>query len=393
MKRDDWTIHEGDALGAYDSWATPDCIISDGAYGVGGFHGDPRTPDGLAEWYRPHIEAWSAHAKYSTTLWFWNTEIGWANVHPMLIENGWEYVETIHWDKGIAHVAGNVNSKTIRRFPVANEICVFYQRRLQFPVEGGYQHAKNLMLAEWKRTGLPLRRANEACGVRDAAVRKYLDQGWLWYPAPVEMMDKLVEYANEYGDPEGRPYFSLDGPQPITGKEWGDMRYSWTHVHGFTNVWQLGALHGKERVKGTGKSQAPRVHNPKAGVASAHLNQKPLEFMRRILTSCTRPGDVLREPFGGLCSASVAAVELSRRSFAAEIDENFATLAASRIEEARALVSGMSCRAQPERRHIQSGSGQSTTVLATSTSLRTTSRTRNPPATMSRRPQGVAQAP
>ena len=340
MKRDDWTIHEGDALGAYDSWATPDCIISDGAYGVGGFHGDPRTPDGLAEWYRPHIEAWSAHAKYSTTLWFWNTEIGWANVHPILIENGWEYVETIHWDKGIAHIAGNVNSKTIRRFPVANEICVFYQRRLQFPVEGGYQHAKNWMLAEWKRTGLPLRKANEACGVRDAAVRKYLDQGWLWYPAPVEMMDKLVEYANEHGDPEGRPYFSLDGSQPLTGKEWGDMRYSWTHVHGFTNVWQLGALHGKERVKGTGKRQAPRVHNPKAGVASAHLNQKPLEFMRRILTSCTRPGDVLWEPFGGLCSASVAAVELSRRSFAAEIDENFAALAASRIEEARAHIIG-----------------------------------------------------
>ena len=40
------------------------------------------------------------------------------------------------------------------------------------------------------------------------------------------------------------------------------------------------------------------------------------------------------EPFGGLASASVAAVALGRRAFAAERDEQFATLAAERLRQA-----------------------------------------------------------
>ena len=40
------------------------------------------------------------------------------------------------------------------------------------------------MRHEWQRSGLPLKRANEACGVRNAATRKYLTQDWLWYWPP-----------------------------------------------------------------------------------------------------------------------------------------------------------------------------------------------------------------
>ena len=39
---------------------------------------------------------------------------------------------------------------------------------------------KTWLLREWKRSKLPLRRANDACGVVDAATRKYFDQGHLW---------------------------------------------------------------------------------------------------------------------------------------------------------------------------------------------------------------------
>ena len=45
----------------------------------------------------------------------------------------------------------------------------------------------------------------------------------------------------------------------------------------------------------------------------------------------TEPGDVVWEPFGGLCSASLAAVMLGRRAFAAETDPVFADLAAERL--------------------------------------------------------------
>jgi hypothetical protein len=88
-------LFRGDALDAYPDWPAPATIISDGAYGVRGFRGDTTGPDGLPDWYRPHIEAWSAAAGPATTLWFWNTEVGWASVHPLLTGHGWDYVQLI----------------------------------------------------------------------------------------------------------------------------------------------------------------------------------------------------------------------------------------------------------------------------------------------------------
>jgi site-specific DNA-methyltransferase (adenine-specific) len=61
------------------------------------------------------------------------------------------------------------------------------------------------------------------------------------------------------------------------------------------------------------------------------LNQKPLEFMERLVNAVTEPGDVVWEPFGGLASGSVAAVALGRRAYVAERDRAFATLAAERL--------------------------------------------------------------
>jgi site-specific DNA-methyltransferase (adenine-specific) len=104
-----------------------------------------------------------------------------------------------------------------------------------------------------------------------------------------------------------------------------------------TNVWSRRPLHGEERLKGTLRRAAPRVHNPTAA-SSAHLNQKPLEFMERLITAVTEPGDVVWEPFGGLCSASVAAVTMGRRAFAAETDPAFADLAAERLRRAGAIA-------------------------------------------------------
>ena len=54
--------------------------------------------------------------------------------------------------------------------------------------------------------------------------------------------------------------------------------------------------------------------------------------MERLIGAVTQPGDVVWEPFGGLCSASVAAVTLGRRAFAAETDPAFADLAVERLQ-------------------------------------------------------------
>jgi hypothetical protein len=66
------------------------------------------------------------------------------------------------------------------------------------------------------------------------------------------------------------------------------------------------------------------------------------------------PGDVVREPFGGLASASVAAVALSRRPCVAETDEHFARLAGN----VSALLSGNAMlmpRAKPHQTNAAYG--------------------------------------
>lgn len=296
----------GDSVQYYSDWDRPTVIVSDGAYGILGFEGDTSDHLDLPRWYEPHIAIWSEKALPRTTLWFWNSEIGWASVHPVLEKYGWRYVNANIWNKGKGHIAGNVHTSIIRRFPVVTEVCVQY---IFEPRIDGLK-LKEWLLREWKRTGLPLRRANEACGVADAAVRKYLDQSHLWYFPPPEKFVMLASYANEYGRPEGRPYFSLDGQHPLSGEEWARMRSKFSCPHGVTNVWDREGLRGAERVK-TPSGKA------------VHLNQKPLDLMTRIIEASSDEGDVVWEPFGGLFSASLAASHLKRRAYAAEIDTTY----------------------------------------------------------------------
>lgn len=325
-----YILHKGNVLDAYDRWPAPATIVSDGAYGVRGFHGDTTGPDGLVKWYEPHIEAWSKAAHPATTAWFWNTEVGWATVHPIFVANGWDYVQTVTWDKGVAHIAGNVNGRTIRRFPVVTEVCILYQRRLELGGPDGPMPVQQWLRHEWQRSGLALYKANEACGVKNAATRKYLTQDWLWYWPPGLMLERLAAYANEHGTASGWPYFSLDGTMPVTAKAWDVLRYRWNHAHGLTNVWSRPPLHDSERLKGTMRRAAPRVYKP-TGASAAHLNQKPLEFMERMIYAVTESDDVVWEPFGGLASASVAAVALGRKPCVAELDDHFARMAEERL--------------------------------------------------------------
>src|ERR1041385_7066378 len=62
------SLYHGDALDVYDEGRPPACIIADGPYGLGKFPGEPKTPDGLAEWYAPHAAAWARLAQPFTTL-------------------------------------------------------------------------------------------------------------------------------------------------------------------------------------------------------------------------------------------------------------------------------------------------------------------------------------
>jgi len=299
-------ISFGDSSQICAQWPAPACIVSDGGYGVLGFEGDTSDHLDLPRWYEPHVEAWSRRATPQTTLWFWNSEIGWAAVHPVLEKHGWRYVSANIWSKGKAHIAGNVNTARIRRFPVVTEICVQYV----FEARADGLPLREWLIREWRRTGLTMRAANKACGVADAAVRKYLDPGHLWYFPPPEMFERLQAYANEHGAESGRPYFSLDGNIPADARQWAKMRAKFHCPFAVTNLWERPALRGPER------QVVP-------GGRAVHLNQKPLDLMTRIIEASTDAGDAVWEPFGGLFSASIAAARLGRRGFGSEVDPTY----------------------------------------------------------------------
>ena len=316
-----------DALRLYDEWQIPTVIICDGPYGVNGFPGDLLSYKGLAEWYEPHIKKWSSLSTPLTTLWFWGTEIGWATVHPVLEKYGWDYVCCCVWDKGMRHVAGNTNTKTIRHLPIVTEICVQYVKRPFFTVGENQMTMKEWLRYEWGRTGLPFSKTNEACGVKDAATRKYFTRCHLWYMPPAEAFEKIASYANMYGEETGKPYFSLNGKTAITKVEWAHMRSKFYCPIGVTNVWTVPPLRGQERLK----------INQKA----VHLNQKPLELMKRIIEMVSDVNDVVWDPFAGLCTTAVASAELGRVCFCAEIDSNVYHTAVERVKNS--LQNGFQC--------------------------------------------------
>ncbi len=313
----DVTLHNGDALTLYEKWRSPTTIISDGPYGLGSFQGDPHTPEELPDWYEPHIRAWSKKATPETTLWFWNSEVGWATVHSLLVRNGWRYVNCHVWDKGKAHIAGNANSRTLRKFPVITELCVQYVRDVRI----GDLTLKDWLRREWERSGIPLSKSNEASGVDNAATRKYFTKDHLWYFPPPEAFQRIADYVNKFAEPSGRPYFSANGITPLTKHDWAKMRAKFHCEVGISNVWREPPLTGDERLRN--------------GTQSAHLNQKPLSLMKLIIEASTDPRDLVWEPFGGLCSGALAALMLKRKCVSAEINPSFYALAVERLMRAR----------------------------------------------------------
>ena len=328
VRRDGATIYFQPAETLYHIWPSPTCIVADGPYGVSGFPGDTHTAATLADWYRPHVTAWSQRATPESTLWFWNTELGWATVHPLLDELGWEYRACHIWDKGLGHVAGNANTETLRKLPIVTEVCVQYVRRAEFQVDGRRASMQDWLRHEWIRSGLPMYLANEACGVKNAATRKYLTADHLWYYPPPEAFEQIARYVNEHGRPDGRPYFSVNGTGPIKAAEWAKLRAKFRCPVGVTNVWQHPQVGGSERINGERRDMQYKYR-------SLHGSQKPLKLVELTIASSTDPGDVVWEPFGGLCPAAICSVKLGRHSFSAEIIPEFFRAAAHRLESLR----------------------------------------------------------
>ena len=315
------TVLFGDSLNLCENWPAPTVIVSDGPYGLGSYPGDPATPEGLAECYRPFLVKWYERALPSATLWFWNSENGWANCHRTIEECGWEFRNCHIWDKGLSHIAGNCNSQTIRKYPVVTEVCAQYVRKNLLVSGNKKLPIREWLRAEWLRTGLPFKFANKACGVRDAATRKYFAKDHLWYFPPAEAFVMIAEYANRHGESGGKPYFAKGDGTPFSMREWELMRAKFHCELGVSNVWHYPAVRGKERIRN--------------GTSCLHMNQKPLNLLEQLIRSSSDLNDNVWEPFGGLCSVAIASLRTGRRCYSAELNRVYYENALRRIEDER----------------------------------------------------------
>ena len=68
---------------------------------------------------------------------------------------------------------------------------------------------------------------------------------------------------------------------------------------------------------------------------SLHGSQKPLKLIDRIIRASTERGDVVWEPFGGLCPGAVVSRHLGRKYHAAEPIPEFYAAAVERLHESR----------------------------------------------------------
>ncbi len=69
-----------------------------------------------------------------------------------------------------------------------------------------------------------------------------------------------------------------------------------------------------------------RVKNP------VHPTQKPVKVLSHLIKLATKPGDLVLDPFMGVGSTGVAALQLGRRFTGIEIDPAYFKAASKRIE-------------------------------------------------------------
>lgn len=97
------------------------------------------------------------------------------------------------------------------------------------------------------------------------------------------------------------------------GHTWGFTKQAEMH-----NFIECGICQGKERVKDEhGKT--------------LHSTQKPLKLLRHIIRLASNPGDLVIDPFMGVGSTGVAALELGRRFVGFELEDKYYQAAVGRL--------------------------------------------------------------
>jgi len=79
------------------------------------------------------------------------------------------------------------------------------------------------------------------------------------------------------------------------------------------SVWTIPSPNGNEKIFGK------------------HPTQKPVQLLERIILASTQEGDLVFDPFSGSSTTGVAAIKLRRKFVGVELEEDFLTLSAKRL--------------------------------------------------------------
>ncbi len=104
--------------------------------------------------------------------------------------------------------------------------------------------------------------------------------------------------------------------------------------------WHINICLGEERIK---NSDGKSLHN----------TQKPMDLLRRVILSSTKPGDIILDPFMGSGTTGAAAKELGRNFIGFEKEESYIPAARDRIENTSAIDLSQIEVAKPKREEIR----------------------------------------
>ena len=96
---------------------------------------------------------------------------------------------------------------------------------------------------------------------------------------------------------------------------------------------------GGKQMKSVWSISAPGREEKRFG---KHPTQKPVALLERIITACTRPGDLVVDPFTGSGTTGLAALRSGRSFIGVESDSGFIDLALRRLKDAEMRLAGES---------------------------------------------------
>jgi len=277
----------------------------------------------FADWYRPLWEQLNRVLRDNCSLYVFGTFEGLAALKTDLdaMGPGWGYRQACTWDKGIGAIAGRT-SDSIRMYANRTEHCLFYAREMvdisALAWDGVTREDNTIrayLNAERERAGVTVREvAEDYQRVTGSRTVTSMARHWFgnsqWALPTVENYHWLRDLFNERGNGSG----------PYLRREYEDLRYTFNPQQGTTDVWEVPICAGAERVKLNGRT--------------AHVAQKPLAVMRRIIQASSNEGDTVIEPFAGTGTACVAAAELGRHYIGIEREPDYVAIAEARIADA-----------------------------------------------------------